>query len=117
MTTTSPSNLIGVHRLSHSIGPCVSRIKLSINTSTYSKGGHPVSSGEALVACGTRCRIVGSDVCALPGQVADLNHVCTAFNEHTGVYVPCQAHQLRFLPQEHVSGTYDVCALYMYLYS
>ena len=29
-------------------------------------------SGEALVACGTRCCIVGSDVCTLPGQVAKL---------------------------------------------
>ena len=47
----------------------------------------------------------------------DLNHVCRAFNEHTGVYVRCQAHQLRLLPQEHVTGTYVVCALYMYLYS
>jgi hypothetical protein len=47
----------------------------------------------------------------------DLNHMCRAFNEHTGVYVRCQAHQLRFLPQEHMSGTYDVCASYMYLYS
>jgi hypothetical protein len=43
-----------------------------MKTSTYSRAGHPVSSGEALVACGTRCRIVGSDSCALPGQVAKL---------------------------------------------
>jgi hypothetical protein len=47
----------------------------------------------------------------------DLNHVCRAFNEHMGVYVLCQAHQLRFPPQEHMSETYDVCASYMYLYS
>ena len=40
----------------------------------------------------------------------DLNHVCMAFNEHTGVYV-------RFPPQEHVSETYDVCASYMLLYT
>ena len=47
----------------------------------------------------------------------DLNHVCRAFNEHTGVSICCQAHQTCFLPQEHVSETYDVCASYMYLYS
>ena len=41
---------------------------------------------------------------------ADLTHVCTAFNEHTGVYV-------RFPPQEHVSETYDICASYMLLYT
>ena len=29
-------------------------------------------SGEALVACGTRCCIVGRDSCALLGQVAEL---------------------------------------------
>ena len=46
-----------------------------MNTSTYSRGGHPVLSGEALVACGTRCRIVGSASCALPGQVAELVEV------------------------------------------
>ena len=40
----------------------------------------------------------------------DLNHVCTAFNEHTGVYV-------RFPPQEHVSETYGVRASYMLLYT
>ena len=42
--------------------------------------------------------------------VLDLNHVCRAFNEHTGVYV-------RFPPQEHVSETYDVCASHMLLYT
>ena len=47
----------------------------------------------------------------------DLHHMCRAFNEHMGEYVHCQAHQLHFLPQEHVLGTYDVCASYMYLYS
>ena len=47
----------------------------------------------------------------------DLNHVCRAFNEHTGVYVRCQVHQTHFLPYEHISETYDICALYMYLFS
>jgi hypothetical protein len=40
----------------------------------------------------------------------DLNHVCRAFNEHTGVYV-------HFPQQEHVSETYDVCASYILLYT
>jgi hypothetical protein len=43
-----------------------------MNTSTYSRGGHLVTSGEALVACRTRCRLVGSDTCALPGHVDKL---------------------------------------------
>ena len=54
------------------MGPCVSRIKLSNNMSTYSRGGHPVLSGEVLVACRTMCSIVGGDSCALAGQVAEL---------------------------------------------
>ena len=45
-----------------------------------------------------------------PAINIDLNHVCRAYNEHTGVYV-C------FLPQEHISETYDVCASYMLLYT
>ena len=58
-----------------------------------------------------------SNPLGIAGVSSDLNHVCRAFNEHMGVYVRCQEHQLRFPPQEHVSGTYDVCALYMFLYS
>ena len=38
----------------------------------------------------------------------DLNHVCRAFNEHTGVYVRCLAHQTRFLLQECVVFESDV---------
>ena len=46
----------------------------------------------------------------LQGGSSDLNHVCRAFNEHTGVYV-------RFPPQEHMSETYDICVSYMLLYT
>jgi hypothetical protein len=59
----------------------------------------------------------GSDMVESKVGRVDLNHVCRAFNKHMGVYVRCQVHQLHFPPQEHVSGIYDVCALYMYLYS
>ena len=33
----------------------------------------------------------------------DLNHVCRALIEHTGMYVHCQADQTRFPPQGDVS--------------
>ena len=55
-----------------SIGPCVSRIKSSMNTSTYSKGGSPVSSEEALEVCDLKGCVVGGDSCAVPRQVAEL---------------------------------------------
>lgn len=45
--------------------------------SLYSRGGHQMSSGEALVACKTSCCIVGSDSYALPGQVAQLVVGCS----------------------------------------
>ena len=53
-------------------GGCVSRIISSMNTSTYSKGGPPVSCEEALSVCSVKCRVVGRDICAVPGQVAEL---------------------------------------------
>ena len=43
-----------------------------MNTSTYSKGGPPVSCEEALSVCSVKCRVVGRDICAVPGQVAEL---------------------------------------------
>ena len=43
-----------------------------MKTSTYSRGGHPVASGETHITCRSRCRIVGSDSCTLPGQVVKL---------------------------------------------
>ena len=77
MTESMHSSKIQRTCCCHSIGPCVSRIKSSMNMSTYSRGGHLVLSREALVACRTRCRIVGSDGCALPGQVAKLVVGCS----------------------------------------
>ena len=56
-------------------GGGVSRIELSMNTSTNSKGGPPVSSEEALGVCSLRCQIVGCDSCTAPGQVAKLLEV------------------------------------------
>ena len=43
-----------------------------MNTSTYSKGGPPVLSEEALGVCGLKGRIVESDSCTVPRQVAKL---------------------------------------------
>ena len=43
-----------------------------MNTSTYSKGGSPVSSEEALGVCNLKGRVVGGDSCAVPRQVAEL---------------------------------------------
>ena len=41
----------------HLTGPCVSKIKLFMKTSTYSRGEHPVSSGEVIEACGLGARL------------------------------------------------------------
>ena len=43
-----------------------------MNTSTYSKGEYSVSCEEAHGVCGVKCRIVGRDMCAALGQVAEL---------------------------------------------
>ena len=72
MTESRHSSKIRLTCCCRSGGPCVSRIKSSMNTSTYSKGGPPVSCEEALGACGLKSRIVGRDSCAVPGQVAEL---------------------------------------------
>ena len=47
-------------------------IKLSINMSTYSKGGPSVSSEEGIGVCVLKGCVIGSDSCAVPGQVAKL---------------------------------------------
>ena len=48
-------------------------------------------------------------------STTDLNHVCRAFIEHTGMYACCQVDQTRFLPQGDVSELYHVYASYMFL--
>lgn len=52
--------------------PCMKRIELSMTTSIYSKDGHPIMSGEALVVCNLKNCVIGSDICTLIGQVAEL---------------------------------------------
>ena len=72
MTESRHSSRIRLSCCCRSRGPCVSRIKSFMNTSMYSKGGPPVSSEEALEACGLKGCVVGGDSCAVPGQVAGL---------------------------------------------